>query len=55
MQAGWDAQIEPFEAAPAPGRGAQALDHVRLEIWWMAGDQRRTFAIEGLRRRVLGP
>jgi len=28
---------------------------VRLEIWWMAADQRRTFKIEGLRRRVLGP
>jgi len=28
---------------------------VRLEIWWMASGQRRTFKIEGLRRRVLGP
>lgn len=55
IEAGWDAQIEPFEAPPAPGPGALALDHVRLEIWWMAGDQRRTFALEGLRRRVLRP
>lgn len=55
MEAGWEAQIAPFEAPPAPGPGALALDHVRLEIWWMASNQRRTFTIEGLRRRVTGP
>jgi len=53
MYAGWAAEITPFEAPPAPG--AIALDHVRLEIWWMAAGQRRTYTIEGLRRRVLGP
>ncbi|MFY9724146.1 MAG: type II secretion system protein [Bryobacteraceae bacterium] len=55
IQAGWDAQIEPFEEPPAPAPGALALDHVRLEIWWMAGDRRRTFTLEALRRRVLRP
>ena len=55
MEAGWEAQIAPFEEPPAPGPGAIALDHVRLEIWWMASNQRRTFTIEGLRRRVIRP
>ena len=55
LVAGWAAQIEPFEAPPAPAPGAIALDHVRLQIWWMAANQRRTFTIEGLRRRVLTP
>ncbi len=55
LAAGWAAQIVSFEEPPAPAPGAIALDHVRLEIWWMAGDQRRTFTIEGLRRRVQGP
>jgi general secretion pathway protein I len=55
MEAGWEAQIAPFEAPPVPGPGALTLDHVRLEIWWMASGQRRTFTIEGLRRRMLVP
>ncbi len=55
MDAGWSAQVASFEEPPTPGPGAVALDHVRLEIWWMASTQRRTFTIEGLRRRVTGP
>ena len=55
MQAGWEAQIEPFEAPPNPTPGAAALDHVRLQIWWMPSADRRTFSIEGLRRRVIAP
>jgi hypothetical protein len=55
LVAGWEGQIAPFEAPPTPGPGAIALDHVRLEIWWMAADRRRTFTLEGLRSRVLGP
>ena len=55
MEAGWLAQITPFEEPPVPGPGAWILDHVRLEIWWMASGQRRTFTIEGLRRGVMRP
>ncbi len=55
MEAGWEAQITPFEAPPMPGPGALTLDQVRLEIWWMVGSQRRTFTLEGLRRRVMTP
>ena len=55
MQAGWEAQIEQFEAPPNPAPGAIALDHVRLQIWWMPFGDRRTFTIEGLRRRVIAP
>ena len=55
MQAGWDAQIEPFEGPPSPSNGAQALDHVRLQIWWIPATDRRSFSIEGLRRRVIAP
>ena len=53
IDAGWQAQIEPFEAPPTPGPGAIVLDHVRLEVWWLESDRRRTFTLEGLRRRVL--
>ena len=44
---GWRAQVTPFEQAPGGGRG---LDRVQLEIWWMAGDKRRSFGLEGFRR-----
>src|SRR5258706_62795 len=44
---GWRAQVSPFEQAPGGGRG---LDRVQLEIWWMAGNQRRSFGLEGFRR-----
>jgi len=54
IDAGWDAQIAAFEDPPNPARGAIALDHVRLEIWWIPSGTRRTFTIEGLRRRVVG-
>ena len=53
MAAGWEAQVTPFEEPPAPAPGALTLDHIRLQIWWMASDRRRTFTIEGLRRRVI--
>ena len=55
MEAGWEAQVAPFEEPPSPSPNAQALDHVRLEIWWIPGGQRRTFTIEGLRRRLVAP
>lgn len=44
---GWRAQISPFEQAPGGGPG---LDRVQLEIWWMSGNQRRSFGLEGFRR-----
>jgi hypothetical protein len=31
------------------------LERVELEIWWMSGDQRRTYVVEGYRRAVLKP
>src|SRR5437867_3469021 len=44
---GWRAQVTPFEPAPGGGPG---LDRVQLEIWWMSGEKRRSFGLEGFRR-----
>ena len=55
LNAGWRAKIEPVELAPEPDMGNFALDRVQLEVWWMAGDQRRTFSLEGYRHRILRP
>ena len=44
---GWRAQVTPFERGPDGGLG---LDRVQLEIWWMSGNQRRSFGLDGFRR-----
>lgn len=55
LDAGWRATVTPAETAPSPMPGDFALDRIQLEVWWMAGPQRRTFGLESYRRRVLRP
>jgi general secretion pathway protein I len=55
LNAGWRARVTTAEKSPAPSVGDFSLDHIELEIWWMAGDQRRSFALESYRRRSLRP
>jgi prepilin-type N-terminal cleavage/methylation domain-containing protein len=54
VQAGWRARTTPFDTPAARGAGTQILERVELEIWWMSGEQRRTFTLEAFRRRQLG-
>jgi general secretion pathway protein I len=49
-EAGWRAQITPFEVPPAARPGTEILERLELEIWWMSGGKRRTLALEGFRR-----
>ena len=53
LQAGWRAEITPFEMPPARGVGLPYVERVQLEIWWMNGQKRRTLELEGFRRSVL--
>jgi type II secretion system protein I len=53
--AGWNATVRPFEAAPGSGPGQWDLDRVELEVWWMDGSTRRALTLEGFRRGVLQP
>jgi prepilin-type N-terminal cleavage/methylation domain-containing protein len=53
--AGWNARVTPFEAAPGAGAGQWDIDRVELEIWWMDGATRRAFKVEGFRRGLLQP
>jgi type II secretory pathway pseudopilin PulG len=55
LNTGWRARVTVMEASPAPTPGDFALDRIQLEIWWMAGPQRRTFALDSYRRRTLRP
>lgn len=54
-QAGWRAVVAPYEAAPGAGAGMWVVDRVELEVWWITGDARHTFALEGFRRSMLRP
>ena len=44
---GWRARLTPFEQGTP---GIPGLDRVQLEIWWMSGEQRRSFVLEAFRR-----
>jgi len=55
VEGGWQALLTRFEMPPSPAPGQQSLDRISLEIWWMAGGQRRTFALGGYRAHVLRP
>ncbi|MCX6632186.1 MAG: type II secretion system protein [Candidatus Solibacter sp.] len=55
LECGWRAQVSVAEKMPFPAAGDYVLDRIQLEIWWMSGGQRRTFPLEGYRRRTLRP
>lgn len=56
VEAGWRAQIAPFEAPPEAKPGAFILERVELEIWWMSGSRRHSLALEGFRQsRLVAP
>ena len=52
---GWRARITPFEMTPGAAVGAPFLERIELEIWWMYGEQRRNFQVEGYRRSIMTP
>jgi type II secretion system protein I len=49
----WRALVTPYEKPPNAGPGTPVLERVQLEVYWMQGAQRRSFALEGFRRAVL--
>lgn len=55
VEGGWRATLSRFEMPPDPAPYQQSLDRMTLEIWWMAGSERRTFALSGYRAHVLRP
>ncbi len=53
LQIGWRARITPYEFPAGSVAGSPILERVELEIWWMNGDRRRTFTLEGFRRGLM--
>jgi general secretion pathway protein I len=50
---GWRARLTPAEIPKGGGVGRPFVERVELEIWWMNGSQRRSFALEGYHRALL--
>ncbi len=55
MEAGWRARVSKFEAPLGAPPGTPVLDRIELEIWWSAGEQRRSYTLEAFRPYVLTP
>ena len=53
LDAGWRARMTTFVMPPKPSSGDTAIDRIELEIWWMSGSERRTFALDGYRTHVI--
>jgi general secretion pathway protein I len=50
MPTGFRAMITPFEIPPKATPGTTILERVQLEVWWMNGESRKTFQLEGFRQ-----
>ncbi len=55
LDAGWQARLSTFEMPPVMAPGQMALDRIQLEVWWMSGERRRTFALDAFRSHILRP
>lgn len=53
MAAGWQSRVSPSQMPPNPAQGQPVLDRIELQIWWMQGEQRRTFTLDAYRTRFL--
>jgi general secretion pathway protein I len=47
---GWRARVEPLERLAQNSPLTPGVDRIVLEVWWMNGDRRRSFQLEGFRR-----
>ena len=53
LAAGWQSRVSVSQTPPNPASGQPVLDRIELEIWWMQGEQRRTFTLDAFRTRFL--
>jgi general secretion pathway protein I len=53
VEGGWSARLSRFEMPPDPAPYQQSLDRMSLELWWMAGSERRSFVLYAYRAHVL--
>jgi general secretion pathway protein I len=49
----WHGVIQPYETLRGAGPGYWVVDRIELEIDWMDGKTKHSFALEGFRRGIL--
>ncbi|PWU00297.1 MAG: hypothetical protein C5B51_25555 [Terriglobia bacterium] len=55
LESGWRARMTNFEMPPSKAPGQVAIQRIEMEVWWLAGGQRRTFTLDAYRPHVLRP
>lgn len=50
---GFRAVITPFDVPPRARPGTTILERVQLEVWWLSGEKRKTFQLEGFRQGTM--
>lgn len=55
LAGGWRATVTPFDVPPNPQAGNAILERVEYEIWWMDGNRRRSFSLDGYKTTLLQP
>jgi general secretion pathway protein I len=55
LDAGWQARLTTAEMPPTPMTGQPCLQRIELQVWWVAGEQKRTFTLESYRSHILRP
>jgi general secretion pathway protein I len=55
VEAGWRAEVRPFETRPGGGPGQPMIERIAVEVFWKSGNNTRRFALEGFRRAVMTP
>jgi general secretion pathway protein I len=55
LDAGWQARLTTAEMPPTPMTGQPCLQRIELQVWWVAGEQKRIFTLESYRTHILRP
>ena len=53
LTGGWRAEVKLFAAPQGAAGGTPVLERISLEVWWVSGAARRSFALEAYRRSKL--
>jgi hypothetical protein len=55
LEVGWQARMTTIEMPPQKMSGQPSLQRIELEVWWMAGEKRRSFTLDAHRTHILLP
>lgn len=53
MEIQWQARLTNVQMPPSPAVGQPCLQRIELQVWWMAGEQKRNFTLDAYRTHIL--